>query len=638
MTNNIRFESNKIETQINKSNTSNNVPNVLDKRIQNVGQSTILSIPETSSAEVKLASFTNFDGAISRIPTELLEGIFNYIVSEKDCLSLRLVNHQFKEVVDDLFKVNWNNLKKSVPKGIIDLKDLMELIEKRFPNETHFLLFEKLKKEFSHLGAALSNGKLPITISDFEELQNQAAKIAYEHAFFTMWNEVKKNIVNPPTLNTAEEIKNWLNDPNNSNILNQLTVLNLCRRNLQVLPKEIEKFTQLQKLFLHGNFFQFLPESIGSLKNLQYLGLGWNKLKVLPKMICSLENLQGLDLNCNELESLPDSFGSLGHLQKIRLDYNMLKALPDSIGLLKNLQEFNLYYNELNSLPESIGSLVNLTHFDLEKNELQFLPESIESLKKLQVLVLNTNQLQCLPESIGSLEQLQRLELQQNQLQYLPESIGSLEQLQSLLLSSNSLQSLPKSLILLKNLGILFLTANPLMFIPNEILKSDNHCLRYSCRIVQYRDEMQYKSKSSLAKLYQSIIKREDKVQIQKLFSALESEDKNLILEKVRFETNCPQSNDAQWGEHYLLNDMNHFCLVVKKTIESKYEHLEKDQIEIVRRNIYQLAGSPMLSDSIIDVSEWVRWHALSNYPRLADAIAKLKTKNKIQKYFSKYF
>lgn len=79
--------------------------------------------------------------------------------------------------------------------------------------------------------------------------------------------------------------------------------------NLHILPKEIEKFTNLTSLDLRGHpNLRTLPKEIGKLKNLKLINLDYTGINSLPKELASLPNLKFLYILHTELKSLPEEF------------------------------------------------------------------------------------------------------------------------------------------------------------------------------------------------------------------------------------------------------------------------------------------------------------------------------------------
>jgi internalin A len=283
-------------------------------------------------------------------------------------------------------------------------------------------------------------------------------------------DELPREIGESPNLTSLDLSYNRLRAlPGEIGQLTNLTSLDLRYNQLTALPEAIGQLTNLTSLSLSYNQLTTLPEAIGQLTNLISLSLSYNQLTVLPEAIGQLTNLTSLDLSSIQLTVLPESIGQLTNLNSLDLSSIQLTALPESIGQLTNLTSLDLRYNQLAALPESIGQLTNLISLDLRYNQLTELPESIGQLTNLTSLELRYNQLTELPESIGQLTKLTSLDLSSIQLTELPESIGQLTNLTSLDLSSIQLTELPESIGQLTNLTSLDLRYNQLTELPESI-------------------------------------------------------------------------------------------------------------------------------------------------------------------------
>jgi len=179
------------------------------------------------------------------------------------------------------------------------------------------------------------------------ELQNPHLHlVSYQNELFdTALELVWTSIIQAPPLNElqdlpteAHEIRKWLNDPANAEVISSVEALMIGDLNLIVFPPEIGEFTGLKLLTIFSNKqLETLPDSIGNLTKLEYLGLAFNGLKALPDSIGKLSNLKTLELDNNQLETLPDSICKLDLLTKLSVRNNPLEALPVQIGNLKQL-------------------------------------------------------------------------------------------------------------------------------------------------------------------------------------------------------------------------------------------------------------------------------------------------------------
>lgn len=208
--------------------------------------------------------------------------------------------------------------------------------------------------------------------------------------------------------------KSYLIPKDYSHKFANLTSLDLSRKQLMELPKDICKLTNLTKLNLSGNQLTALPPEIGQLTNLRELNLSSNLLKSLPPEIGQLTNLIQLDITGNKLTALPPEIGQLTNLTNLNLGGNRLTTLPPEIGQLSNLTKLDLSQNQLIALPPEMGQLTNLKCLCFHNNKLTGLPNEIGKLTHLQFLQLCCNQLTALPSEICQLTNLEKLYLYNN--------------------------------------------------------------------------------------------------------------------------------------------------------------------------------------------------------------------------------
>ena len=190
-------------------------------------------------------------------------------------------------------------------------------------------------------------------------------------------------------------------------------VLDLSANNLDVLPKELEKLTNIQRINLSNNRLRGLPDFFFELKTLQEINLEENKLDSLPAKISNLTNLKKLNLTRTKIPTIPASFSKLVNLKELNLSWNNLK--PDSILAvfdLTQLEDLNLMRNQLNVLDDRICKFNNLLYLNLNFNPLSKLPEQFGNLTQLIELDLGKNtELKSLPESFKKLVNLEYLNL-----------------------------------------------------------------------------------------------------------------------------------------------------------------------------------------------------------------------------------
>ncbi|XP_017732589.1 PREDICTED: protein LAP2 isoform X3 [Rhinopithecus bieti] len=225
--------------------------------------------------------------------------------------------------------------------------------------------------------------------------------------------------------------------PKTMNRLTQLERLDLGSNEFTEVPEVLEQLSGLKEFWMDANRLTFIPGFIGSLKQLTYLDVSKNNIEMVEEGISACENLQDLLLSSNSLQQLPETIGSLKNITTLKIDENQLMYLPDSIGGLISVEELDCSFNEVEALPSSIGQLTNIRTFAADHNYLQQLPPEIGSWKNVTVLFLHSNKLETLPEEMGDMQKLKVINLSDNRLKNLPFSFTKLQQLTAMWLSDN---------------------------------------------------------------------------------------------------------------------------------------------------------------------------------------------------------
>jgi Leucine-rich repeat (LRR) protein len=276
-------------------------------------------------------------------------------------------------------KTIWFDLKKNPPRGPIPFKDRMQTIDHLLENQSlgYNNIFKKLVQgiEQTHFIKV----KFPFSEIQYEQIQAEAAKVQVQldKSLVAIWPRIQAQLNVPMPLTSAEEVRSWLNNPENKIELDRVTTLDLSSLGLEILPPEIGSLSKLKTLELSNNGLQSLPDTIGNLSKLKELNLYGNQLQSLPDTIGNLSKLEELYLYENQLQSLPDTIENLSKLQGLLLNNNQLQSLPDTIGDLSKLKVLELKDNQLQSLPDTIEKLSALQELCLSGNPFTFIPTRV---------------------------------------------------------------------------------------------------------------------------------------------------------------------------------------------------------------------------------------------------------------------
>jgi len=256
--------------------------------------------------------------------------------------------------------------------------------------------------------------------------------------------------------------------------LTNLKILNLRDNQITSIPEDIGQLSNLTDLNLSNNQIASIPDVIGQLSNLTGLDLRWNQITSIPDAIAQMSNLTRLDLRENQITSIPEALAQLWNLTKLDLSENQITSIPEALGQLWNLTELDLSSNQITSIPEALGQLWNLTDLDLSNNQITSIPEALGQMSNLTLLALSSNQITSIPEALAQLWNLTHLDLSRNQITSIPEALGQLSNLTYLYLSDNQITSIPEALAQLWNLTKLDLSDNHITSIPEALDQLSN--------------------------------------------------------------------------------------------------------------------------------------------------------------------
>ncbi len=250
----------------------------------------------------------------------------------------------------------------------------------------------------------------------------------------------------------------------------------LITNQLSALPEELRALENLRSINLSGNPFGKMPELLLKMKQLDSLNLTSIGLTEIPEAIGQLFNLTDINLFNNQITHIPDAIAQLSNLTELDLSHNQITVIPEAICQLSHLKQLDLRYNQITVIPEAICQLFNLTKLNLGGNQIQIaqIPEAIAQLSNLRELHLNNNQIAQIAEAICQLSNLRLLSLIGNQITQIPDAIGQMSNLTVLDLMNNQITQIPDVIGRLSHLTVLDLHHNEITQIPETIAQLSN--------------------------------------------------------------------------------------------------------------------------------------------------------------------
>ena len=173
-------------------------------------------------------------------------------------------------------------------------------------------------------------------------------------------------------------------------IILDIKELKIVSDEIDYLPNEIFKLTNLESFYIDCYSLAEFPKDIEKLINLKKLTIESSDIKTLPKEIFNLVNLETLNIECACLEEFPDGISNLTKLKTLNFIYcEELIEFPKEIFNLKNLENIRLiYFNKFKGYYKKINDLDNIKNIELEIFDFDGFefPKEILNLSKLMTL------------------------------------------------------------------------------------------------------------------------------------------------------------------------------------------------------------------------------------------------------------
>lgn len=150
-------------------------------------------------------------------------------------------------------------------------------------------------------------------------------------------------------------------------IILDIKELKIVSDEIDYLPNEIFKLTNLESFYIDCYSLEEFPKDIEKLINLKKLTIEFSDIKTLPKEIFNLVNLETLNIDCYSLAEFPDGISNLTKLKTLNFIYcEELIEFPKEIFNLKNLENIRLiYFNKFRGYYKKINDLDNIKNIEL---------------------------------------------------------------------------------------------------------------------------------------------------------------------------------------------------------------------------------------------------------------------------------
>jgi len=135
-----------------------------------------------------------------------------------------------------------------------------------------------------------------------------------------------------------------------------VVALDLTRRKLQTLPRDLVELSALRVLMLHKNRLNDLPPWLAEMESLKVLLLDQNRFDTFPEVLLRMERLETLSLGDNFIEEIPLDVDHMASLRHLGLWGNLIGRYPASLGDLPNLRTLDLLHNDMTAEEQELVS------------------------------------------------------------------------------------------------------------------------------------------------------------------------------------------------------------------------------------------------------------------------------------------
>ena len=153
--------------------------------------------------------------------------------------------------------------------------------------------------------------------------------------------------------------------------LENITELNICDKNINEIPPQIENLSNLLVVLADCNNIKELPLDLFKLKSLAMLSLSNNNISEIPHEIEKV-NIFYLDISNNPIKTLPVIIYKKKRISNLLLHNTNIQVIPEDICQLKNLITLTFDDKHLSTVVKYLSyfpniNSINLTHSNYDE-------------------------------------------------------------------------------------------------------------------------------------------------------------------------------------------------------------------------------------------------------------------------------
>ena len=146
--------------------------------------------------------------------------------------------------------------------------------------------------------------------------------------------------------------------------LENITELNICDKNINEIPPQIENLRKLVVVLANCNNIKELPLELFKLKSLSMLSLSNNNISAIPHEIEKV-NIFYLDISNNPIKTLPEIIYKKKRISNLLLHNTNIQNIPEDICQLKNLITLTFDDKHLPTVVKYLSYFLNINSINL---------------------------------------------------------------------------------------------------------------------------------------------------------------------------------------------------------------------------------------------------------------------------------